>query len=384
MCRSKVKGMVINMKFTCEKYLLLAAILTASRAAVTKSPVPLLEGLLLEAEADSIRISGFDLKTGIITTVPAEVSEEGGIVLNARLFGDIIRKAPGHDVTITVNTRNVTSIKSEASEFEIIGSPTSDYPELPAVEGEEYIEIGEALLKRMIAETNFAVSDNESRPIHMGALFETGGGELTVVAVDGFRLALSREPIETNETQVLSFVVPGVALSEVERVATDGDGKVLITLGPKNIQFTIGDTILISRRLEGEFLNYKSTIPQSTKYNITVDKDEFIAAVERVSLILSDKLKSPVKCVFENGIIKLSTMSELGKASDECDATGDGENMEIGFNNKYLLEALKAAPADKVKLELTNGVTPCLITSADDKNNFLYMILPVRLKAYEN
>ena len=372
------------MKFTCEKYLLLAAILTASRAAVSKSPVPLLEGLLLEAEGDIVKISGFDLKTGIVTTVPAEVSEEGGIVLNARLFGEIIRKAPGQSITISANSRHVTTIKSEASEFEILGSPTSDFPELPSVEGEDSIEIGEALLKKMIAETNFAVSDNESRPIHTGALFETNGGELTIVAVDGYRLALCREPIENSETQVLSFVVPGTALNEVEKIASDGDGKVLITLGPKHIQFSIGDTILISRRLEGEFLNYKSTIPQSAKYNIIVDKGELIAAVERVSLILSDKVKSPVKCVFGEGIIKMSTASELGKASDQCDAEGDGEELEIGFNDKYLIEALKAAPADNIKLELTNGVTPCLITSADDSNSFLYMILPVRLKAYDN
>ena len=372
------------MEFTCEKYLLLAAILTASRAVAAKSAVPLLEGLLLETGEDSIRISGFDLKTGIITTVPAEVVDTGGIVLNARLFGEIIRKAPGQYVKIISNSRYVTTIISEISEFEILGSPTSDYPELPSVEGEVYIEIGEALLKRMISQTNFAVSDNESRPIHTGALFEKIGNELTIVAVDGYRLALSHEPIENNEPQSLSFVVPGVALSEVERVASDGDGKVIITLGPKHIQFSINDTVLISRRLEGEFLNYRNSIPQSSKYQITVEKNALISAVERVSLIISDKMKSPVKCVFSDALIKLSTASELGKASDECSMNGNGEDLEMGFNDKYLLEALKAAPADTIKLELTNSVTPCLITPANEDTNFLYMILPVRLKAYDN
>ena len=372
------------MKFECEKYLLLAAILTASRAVAPKSPVPLLEGLLLEAEEECIKISGFDLKTGIITTMPAQVSETGGIVLNARLFSEIIRKAPGQYVAISSNSRYVTTISSEISEFEILGSPTSDYPELPTVDGQECVEIGEALLKKMISQTNFAVSDNESRPIHTGALFEVGEQDLTIVAVDGYRLALSREPIENNDVQILSFVVPGTALSEVERVASDGDGKVLITLGPKHIQFAIGDTILISRRLEGEFLNYRNALPQSSKYQVTVEKDDFIAAVERVSLILSDKLKSPVKCVFGDGIIKLSSASELGKASDECKMKGDGEELEMGFNDKYLVEALKAAPASEIKLELTNGVTPCLILPANDDTNFLYMILPVRLKAYDS
>ncbi|MCL2201705.1 MAG: DNA polymerase III subunit beta, partial [Oscillospiraceae bacterium] len=202
--------------------------------------------------------------------------------------------------------------------------------------------------------------------------------------VDGYRLALRREALEGEVTSNLSFVVPGTALGEVEKIASDGEGVVKITLGSKHIMFTIGDTILISRRLEGEFLNYKNSIPQQAKFQIKVDKDELISSVERVSLIISDKLKSPVRCVFGDGIVNLFSASSLGKASDECAAEGNGEELEIGFNDKYLLEALKAAPADNVTLELNTGVTPCIISPAgDEKNNFLYMILPVRLKAYD-
>ena len=360
------------------------AILTASRATATKSPVPLLEGLMLEAEEDSVMISGYDLKTGIVTTVPAEVNDAGGIVLNARLFGDIIRKAPGQYITISVNKGYAATITSEMSEFEILGSPTSDFPELPTVEGQDSFEINETLLKKMISQTNFAVSDNESRPIYTGALFETGGGELTIVAVDGFRLALRREPLENNDAQTLSFVVPGNALGEVERITTDNDGIVTVTLGPKHIMFTVGDTMLVSRRLEGDFLNYKSSIPQSSKYQFIVEKDELISSVERVALIISDKLKSPVRCTFGDSIIKLSTASELGKASDECEMAGNGEDTEIGFNDKYFIDALRAAPADEIKLEITTGVTPCILSPTDESNSFLYMILPVRLKSYEN
>jgi len=371
------------MKFTCEKLLFLAAILTASRAAATKSPIPLLEGLLLETEEESIKITGYDLKTGIVTNVPSEVETEGGIVLNARLLGEIIRKMPGQYVTISVNSGYIAQISSEMSEFEILGSPTSDYPELPTVEEQDSIEISQALLKKMISQTNFAVSDNESRPIHTGALFETLNGELTIVAVDGYRLALRCEPMENADVPAFSFVVPGTALNEVERIASDGDGHVMITLGSKHILFMIEETLLISRRLEGEFLNYKNSIPQDAKYQLKVNKDELISAVERVSLIISDKMKSPVRCVFEDGAVKLFSASALGKASDECEIDGNGDELEIGFNDKYLLEALKAAPASDVKIELNSGVTPCIISPADDSNNFLYMILPVRLKAYE-
>jgi DNA polymerase-3 subunit beta len=270
------------------------------------------------------------------------------------------------------------------SDFEILGSPTSDYPELPMVDEQDTIEISESTLKKMISQTNFAVSDNESRPIHTGALFETGDGELTIVAVDGYRLALRREPMENSDAAEFSFVVPGAALSEVERILSDGDGKVTITLGLKHIIFMIDETLLISRRLEGEFLNYKNSVPQQSKYRFKVEKDELIAAVERVSLIISDKMKSPVRCVFGEGVVKLNSASALGKASDECAMGGTGEDLEIGFNDKYLLEALKAAPADEVILELSSGVTPCILSPVDEARNFLYMILPVRLKAYES
>jgi DNA polymerase-3 subunit beta len=375
--------MVIFMKFTCEKKLLLDSILVAARAAVAKSPIPLLEGLLLEATDGNLKIVGYDLKTGIVTNVSAEVENIGGIVLNARLFGDIIRKLPGQYVTISVNSSSVAKISSEMSDFEILGSPTSDYPELPTVDGNDVIELSQGILKKMISQTNFAVSDNESRPIHTGALFETEADELTIVAVDGYRLALRREKLDSADVPDYSFVVPGVALTEVERILSDSDDKVKLTLGSKHIIFYINDTILISRRLEGEFLNYKNSIPANSKYRFTIEKDELIGAVERVSLIISDKLKSPVKCEFEDGIIKLSSASALGKASDECIINGDGENLKIGFNDRYLLEAPKAAPADNVIIELNSGVTPCMLSPADDSNNFLYMILPVRLKAYE-
>jgi len=371
------------MKFTCEKLQLLSAILTASRAAATKSPVPLLEGLLLEAEDDILRITGYDLKTGIVTTIPAEVEKTGGIVLNARLFGDIIRKMPGQHVTVAVNSGYTAEISSEMSDFEILGFPTSDYPELPMVDEQDKIEINESVLKKMISQTNFAVSDNESRPIHTGALFETGDGELTIVAVDGYRLALRREPLEKSDIPDFSFVVPGTALNEVERILSDGDVNVVIVLGQKHIIFMIDETILVSRRLEGEFLNYKNSVPQQSKYRFKIEKDELVGAVERVSLIISDKMKSPVRCVFGEGLLKLNSASALGKASDECAMNGDGENLEIGFNDRYLLEALKAAPADDIYLELSSGVTPCVISPVDDAKNFLYMILPVRLKAYE-
>jgi DNA polymerase-3 subunit beta len=371
------------MKITVEKNLLQSAIGIASRASAAKSAVPALEGLLLETSGSNIKISGYDLKTGIITTVPVDVVEEGSIVLSARLFGDIIRKLPDDVVTISSDESNMTKIECGMSEFLILGTSAADYPDLPTVDYQHSLSISEKNLKNMIEQSNYAVSDNEARPILTGALFEAEKGLLTIIACDGFRLALRREPLLKTDNETLSFVVPGAALSEVEKILGDSDSQAAIMLGSKHIMFVVGGTVLISRRLEGEFLNYKASIPQTEKYIIEADRRQLVEAVERVSLIINDKLKSPVRCTFADGVIKLLSSTALGRATDECPVKGDGENLEIGFNNKYLLDALKTAPSDHIRIKITSGVTSCVIVPADDSNSFIHMILPVRLKANE-
>ena len=332
------------MKFTVEKSLLLSAITTSSRASAAKSAVPALEGLLIETLENGIRISGYDLKTGIITTVPADVVSPGSMVLSARLFGEIVRKLPDNIVTISSDDSLMTKIECLMSEFLILGTPAVDYPDLPTVDYQKTLTVSEKNLKNMIAQTNFAVSDNESRPVHTGALFEADKGVLTVVAVDGYRLALRREPLENSDGSSVSFVVPGTALNEVEKIVGDSDQAVSIMMGAKHIMFVMDDTVLISRRLEGEFLNYKNSVPHNEKYSIEADRRGLLDAVERVSLLINDKLKSPVRCTFADGVIRILSSTALGRASDECAVKGDGENLEIGFNNRYLLEALRAAP----------------------------------------
>ncbi len=370
------------MKFSCEKGLLVSAINVSSRAAATKSAVPSLEGLLVEAGED-VSISGYDLKTGICSTIHADVREPGSVVLNARLFGEIVRKLPDDVVYIQVSENLMVNIRCGMSDFNIMGLSAEEYPELPSVDYQNSVYMKERDLRAQIAETIFAVSDNEARPIHTGALFEVEDNVLTMVAVDGYRLALRREQVARTELPNTSFVVPGTALSEVEKIASDSDDLVKITLGSKHIMFTIGMTTLISRRLEGEFLNYRNSIPQTGKYSLEADRRVLISAVERVSLIISEKFKSPVRCVFGEDILKVSTATTLGKATDECPVSGDGEGLEIGFNNRYLLEALRAAPADKLKLQLSTGVSPCVIVPTDGGGQFLYMILPVRLRSNE-
>ena len=370
------------MKFSCEKALLQAAISTTSRAVSPKSSIPALEGILLEAGSD-LRLTGYNLETGIRTIVPADIREEGTLVLGARLFGEIVRKLP--DDIVTFQSENyMVNIKCGMSEFNILGTDPEEFPELPTVEYQNSLILPQSRLKAMISQTLFAVSDNETRPIHTGSLFEVDSNGLTIVSVDGYRLALRHEAIDKKEgAETFSFVVPGAALSEVEKICSDVDEPASVTQGARHVMFKVGDTMLVSRRLEGEFLAYRQAIPRNNTIHVEGDTRALLSSIDRVSLIISDKLKSPLRCVFDSNLLKISTKTAIGDAYDECPLSGDGGGLEIGFNNKYLMDALKAAPADKVRLELTTGVSPCVILPTEGEENFLYMVLPVRLKAGE-
>ena len=347
-----------------------------------KSSIPALEGILLEAD-EELRLTGYNLETGIRTTVPAEIRTKGTLVLGARLFGEIIRKLPDDIVEFTAE-HYMVNIKCGMSEFNILGTDPEEFPELPTVEYQNSLEIGQNKLKSMISQTLFAVSDNESRPIHTGSLFEVDQKGLTIVSVDGYRLALRHETIERKEgAEEFSFVVPGAALSEVEKICSDVEETASITQGARHIMFKVGETMLVSRRLEGEFLAYRQAIPRNNSIRIEGETRALLSSIDRVSLIISDKLKSPLKCIFEQNVLKISTKTAIGDAADQCPTDGDGGGLEIGFNNRYLMDALKAAPADRVRLELTTSVSPCVILPAEGEENFLYMVLPVRLKAGE-
>jgi DNA polymerase-3 subunit beta len=369
------------MKFSCEKALLQQAISISSRTVAQKSSIPALEGILVEA-GQVLRLTGYNLETGIQTTVPAEIQQPGSLVLSARLFGEIVRRLPD-DVVVFTSDNFMVNIKCGISEFNILGTDSAEFPALPTVDSLHMVTMQQRKLKSMISQTIFAISTDESRPIHTGSLVEVDeDGLVTMVSVDGYRLALRREQSETEgKTQAISFVVPGAALSEVEKICSDTEETVEIVQGGRHIMFKIGETTLISRRLEGEFLAYRQSIPKNNPTVLTVGRKMLMASVDRVSLIISEKQKSPLRCTFGDNILSIKTSTAIGNAYDECYINGDGKDLEIGFNNKYMMDALKAAPADEVRLELNTPVSPCIIVPADGSSNFLYMLLPVRLKA---
>ena len=367
------------MKFSCEKYLLQNACATAARAAASKSPIQALEGLLLEAGAD-VKVTGYDLKEGIYTCFAADVAQSGSLVVNSRLFGEIIRKLPDGIVTVTTDGLNI-NVKCGKSDFSIMGLSPDDYPEMPVVDEENQIALPEKILRSMINQTIFAVADNDVRPIYTGTLFEVNGEELTLVSIDGYRLAKRREKLDSAHMQNCSFVVPGAALSDIERICEDSDDLVSISVGQKHISFSIGETVVISRRLEGEFLNYKKSIPESFRHVLKVERGELMAVIDRVSLIISEKNSSPVHLILNDGSIECSCVTPIGKAEDVCLCEGSGEGLEIGFNDRYLMDALKAAGKEELLLCLNTASSPCILKAADGSEAFTYMILPVRLRA---
>lgn len=366
------------MKFSCEKALLQSAIAVTSRAVAQKSSIPALEGLLLHADS-CLTVSGYNMQTGIRTTVDADITEGGSLVLSARLFGDMIRRLPDDVVVFSSDkSMNVRLTCGDAS-YNLTALAADDYPDLPEVEDQYSFEIQQRVLRSMIGETSFAVSTNEARPVHTGSLFEIGEKGLTVVAVDGFRLALRREPVEKIEGGAFSFVAPGSALSEVEKICEDTDDLASVTLGNRHLLFEVGATQLICRRLEGEFLDYKTAIPRANPIALTVDTKSLIASIERVGVVISDKQKSPVRCVFGEDRVSLSAKTANGEAKDVCKISGDGKNLEIGFNNRYLLDALRNARTEQVRMEISGPLSPVKVLPVEG-NDFLYLVLPVRFK----
>ncbi len=235
-------------------------------------------------------------------------------------------------------------------------------------------------LKELISGTIFAVSENQGRPIHTGVKFEVEENTVSAIAVDGFRLARRTYHTESPNGREMRFVVPAAGLKEVEKILTDSDEEAAFTLGPKHILYKIGNATLICRLLEGDFLDWRKVVPTNCPVKLVAHVSDLAASIERVGLIVSEKYKSPVRCVFENQVLQLRTNTTTGAAEDRCSIAGDGKGLEIGFNVRYLADALRAIPSEEVTLELTNGLSPIVLTPVEEKYDFSYMVLPVRIK----
>lgn len=341
------------MKLYLEKPLLQEAINTTIRAVPAKSSVPALEGLLLDARGETLTVLAYNMKLGIRTRYNAEIEREGRIVVNAKLFSEIVRKMPDDTVTLECDENYAMSLDCGNTHYNIMAMSADEYPELPEIGETESLEIAEVTLKSMIGDTIFAVSTNEARPVQTGELFEVENGNLHIVACDGFRLALRTEPVESGNTE---FVVPGSTLGEVNRLCSNAESPVRISVGDRHVMFFIGETELITRRLDGEFIAWRNVIPKNNPIKVKVDAREMAQAVERVSVVVNDKMKSPMRCRIGSGVITLSTKTALGAAVDRCKVEGDGGDLEIGFNNRYMGEVFRFVPENELTMSFNTPV----------------------------
>ena len=366
------------MRFTCEKSMLVTGLNITGRTVAQKSALSAIEGILCRA-GDGLSLTGFNMETAITYQIEAEVSDVGECVLPAKLFGDIIRRLPEGPVTVVVDENYKVSIRAGYASFTISAESAEDYPELPDVGSGRSIRIPQDALKDLISGTIFSVSENQGRPIHTGVKFEVEDDTISAIAVDGFRLARRTYHTEDATGRSFSFVVPAQGLKEVEKILQDTDEDTAFTLGTKHILFQIGAATLICRLLEGEFLDWRRVVPTNCPIKLVANVADLASAIERVGLIVSEKYKSPVRCVFSDQVVLLKTNTTIGAAEDRCSLAGDGKELEIGFNVRYLCDALRAVPSEEVVLELTNGLSPIVMTPVDDKQDFSYMVLPVRI-----
>lgn len=366
------------MKFVCNKALLTEAVLNVSRVIPSKSSIPSLEGVQIRARGNDLLLTGYDMESGITTTVEAAVEEEGEIVLSARLFSEMLRKMAGDEVAVSVGEKFLTQISSGLTEYTILGTPAEEFPELPEVTDGTGISLPQATLKSMIEQTLFAVAATDTKPVHTGSLFDMKADALTVVSVDGYRLAMRHTVLKDGEEA--AFVVPGKVLNEISKLLKDDEEEqAALMVGGRHIVFRIGRYSVISRLLEGDFLDYKTSIPAGSATEVRVSTRSFIDSVERASLLISDRLRSPLRVSFEEGTIRISCSTSIGKFTDELDCEMEGPSVEMGFNNKYLLDALKASAGDEVRILISGALSPIKVLPLQGED-YLFLVLPVRLR----
>lgn len=370
------------MRFICKKDSLSEALTNVSKAVSEKSSIPVLEGIKFTLKNNILELTGYDLEIGIRTQIEVSSADSGSFVAGARIFSEMVRKMPDDDISVDINDNYIITIESGVTSYNLNAVTAEDYPELPGKSEEIVIKLPQPVLKSMINQTKFAASLLDIKPILKGELFDIEDDLLTVAAIDGYRLAVRTEPISFDGS--VKFVAPAKNLDEVAKLLSDDDSEVCtMFLSKKHIIFEVGNYLINSRLLEGDFHPYKSSIPTGCTTEVIVDRQKLIGTLERCALLINEKNPSPVRCYFTDGELKIKcSTSSLGKVYDEIPTSMTGNSIEIGFKCKYFLDPLKAISDDKVRLQLSGSLQPMKIIPVNEKRDsgdFIYLVLPVRL-----
>lgn len=366
------------MIFSCPKDIILSAVQTTSKASATKSTISALEGILLELKGNVLSVTGYNLEIGIRTEITVSGSEDGSGVMNARMLGDIIRKMPSGEITISSDSSNVATIKNNVTELSIMCMSADEYPAVPQVNQETSFTMPQKLLKSMIMQTKYACAVTDTKPALMGCKFQIEDNVLDVVAVDGIRIALRQEAVVYDN---LEFIVPLKTLEELCHILSDeGDKNVTLCIDKNQISFDVDGYTMISRLIDGDFIQYKNHLKCDESIFAEVNCREIIEMLERSMLIINEKNKCPVRCEFNGDSLCMSCTTALGKINDKVDIKYNGSPITIGFNAKYLLDAFKACDSDSVKMVLTSSAVSPIIIIPKEGREFTFLLLPMRLK----
>jgi len=364
------------MIFICEKQKLQEGVLITQKAITGKSTMPVLEGIYIKANKKEVTLIGSDMDLSIETIVEANVIEEGTVVIDSKIFGEIIRKLPNSQVRIEITENDTLQISCEKSVFNVVYMNVDEFPSLPQIDEAKQIQIPQNILKNMIKSTSFAVAQDETRPILQGILFEMKNRKLNLVALDGYRLAIKTEYLDSDFD--IEVVIPGKTLNEVSKILDDVESIVNITFSNNHILFNLNKTRIISRLLDGKFVNYNSLLPQEHKLLVEANKQDLQNGIERASLMAKDGNSNLIKLEVQQDNLVITSNSQLGKVREEVGISMQGDGIQIAFNSRYLLDVLKNMEEDVVVLEMTSSVTPCII-KAKETDSYRYLVLPVRL-----
>lgn len=368
------------MKFNCSQQTLSKALNTVSKAVSNRTTLPILKGILLEATEDGkLILTASDLEISIKKEIDADVEQAGSTVVASKLFGDIIRKLPNEDISVEETDDSSISIRTNSSEFKVISFPVEEFPKIGEKETiKEKLIFDKDIFNDMVRKTSFAASIDESKGILVGILTEVGFDKVTMVALDGFRLALANENMTSiNENK---FIISAKIMNEISKIVSDEDDSedIKIALGEKKAIFNIGSTEVVLRLMEGEFIRYKDIIPKDSVINVRIGRAILLESIERASLLAKEGKNNLIKMIIRNDLMTITSRSEEGNVKEEIAMEKTGDDLEIGFNSKYVIDVLKSIDDEEISMNFKTGTSPCVVRPVEG-DAYEYLVLPVRI-----
>lgn len=371
------KGVIHTMKIICSKSSLLKSVSIALKAVPSKTTMPILECILMDATTNQIKFTTNDMELGIETIVDGTIEEKGKVALDAKIFYEIIRRLPDNDVTIKTDDKYAATITCEKAKFNIPGKSGEDFAYLPMIEKDEPLTISQYTLKEMIRQTIFSIAVNENNKLMTGELFEIKNNCLKVVSLDGHRISIRKMSLKKDYSD-RKVVVPGKTLSEVSKILSgEVDDQVSIYFTKNHILFEFDQTMVVSRLIEGEYFRIDQMLSSDYETKLKINKKEFLDCIDRATLLVREVDKKPIIINITDDDMELRIDSAMGSMNEEIDIEKEGKDIMIGFNPKFLIDALRVIDDETVTIYLVNPKAPCFIR--DDEENYTYLILPVNI-----